>query len=653
MMKTNYSKLALLLAATGAMTLAGCSGDDGKDGEPGRPGGEPAAEIETLILDVTKVSYENNTPTVEVFATNEEDLAVVGLVDLSIENAAQLIPAGASGAGDSANWQKLGSTSTFVDNKNGTYTFTFDSFDTETFNKDLTQRFNIIAKASTLANGTTIVPVTEIVEDFDGEGYQAIFTKDVVSHEVCTACHAEDQTIYHRATTVETCITCHTQEWAEGRGKPEVAFSHLVHNVHNSNKVWGRNDYTAETAHTLVQDNCQLCHVENEDLAEWGNWTRVPTMEVCTSCHVDIDFKAGTGHPQQQDNSNCVACHNASWTEEIHTSGLAQKKAFIDMYGMSTTLTANKADENDMSATLSVTILDDEGNKVDATSLVSKLARVETITNVGPNFPIMGYNPNPNGLQKVTKDFVLQGALQDDVTIVDGSFQYTIDSLPFGEGDADTAFSFVGFEMCNDGVQAIDCAEEVATTSMKADLAHGTFSGEEPSLRHIDSVNFSTCQNCHGETFELHKGYHAGFIMTEQLGREVDGEMTVGIDGCVTCHTPDGTYASGANLGSIEMKLHKTHASQDIIGDCAQCHNDFNLDAFIMKGALATSPGLYTTPVTATCASCHGVEEIKAHAESQGAIVNGDFTEANQAVELEFCLRCHIPTVENHTLTKF
>lgn len=654
MMKTKYSKIALLLATASSLALVGCGGDDGKDGNPGNPGGEPAEAIEQVNLDITSVTYPDGSPVVEVFATNEEDMPIVGLKDILIENAAQLIPVGASGAGNSANWQKLGSTSTFVDNKNGKYTFTFESFDTEKFNPELTQRFNVVNKASTLIDGKTTVPVSEMVEDFDGEGNGALYTKNVVSHEVCAACHAEDETIYHKATQVETCITCHTQEWAEGRGKPEVAFSHLIHNVHNSNKVWGRNDYTAETAHKIVQDNCQSCHVENEELTEWSNWTRIPTMETCTSCHTNIDFKAGKGHSQQLDNSNCIACHNASWTEEIHTTPFTEKKAFIDMYGMSATLSANKADENDMSAALTVSILDAKGNMLDVTSLVSKIQRLETITNVGPNFPVMGYNPSPgNGEKKVTKDLVKVGQLESDVTISEGKLVFTIPALPFGQGDTDTAFTFLGLEMCTDGTNAIDCAEGVDTLSMKAALTHGTYSGEAPSYRHIDSVGFDTCQNCHGDTFELHKGYHAGFVMTEQLGRDVDGKMTIGLDGCVACHTPDGTYLSGGNQGAFEMKLHKVHGPQKIIQDCSQCHNDFNLDAFKVKGALATQTGQYTTPITATCASCHGFDEIKAHAEGQGAIVNGSYEAANDAAQLEFCLSCHIPSVDDHTKVKF
>ena len=642
MMNTKYTKMALLLAMSASMTLVGGGGgDDGEAGNPGNPGGEPAEAIKTLNLDITKVTYQDNKPTIEVFATNEKDLPIAGLKDLEVKKVVQLIPVGASGPGNSAQWQFIGSEKTFTDHGNGNYSFTVN---VEGFNPELTQRYNVIASASTLQDGVTSVPRTEITEDFDGEGFQAKYTKNIVSGATCNTCHAKGESIYHSYTDLETCTSCHTNEMAIEKDKVQVEFSHLIHNVHNNAKMYGRNlDKSAETAHAIVQDNCTTCHVNSEQLSESNNWSRIPTMETCSSCHTNIDFKTGQGHPQQVDNSNCIACHNASWTEEIHTTSYTQKKAFIDSYGMTATLTANKSSPEDKSATLSVTILDAKGVAIDAASLVSKIQRVETLTNVGPNFPIMGYNPSPgSGLAKISKDFIKAGLLQADVVIESGNLVYTIPSLPFGAGDTD-----------NDGIQAIDCADGVATTSMKAELTVGTFSGNAPSYRHTDSVNFDSCDNCHGDTFELHKGHHAGFVMSEQLGRELNGELTVGLDGCVACHTPDGTYASGANQGAIEMKLHSVHGEQGIIKDCTQCHNDFNLDAFKVKGALATSAGLYTTPITATCASCHGFDTIKQHAESQGAIVNGSYQEANDAAQLETCLFCHAPTIENHTQVKF
>jgi OmcA/MtrC family decaheme c-type cytochrome len=665
MMNVKNNNIALLLAASAvSMALTGCGGSDGNEGNPGNPG-SPAAEIvNDLNLNVTKVTYQNGLPTVTVFATNEEDLPVVGLKSLEVKAVAQLIPQGATGAGDSAQWQKIGSEKVFTDHKNGHYSFdvTLDGY-----NSELTQRYNVIASASTLQDGVTAVPRTELSQDFSGDGYQALYSKDIVATETCNSCHAEGEKIYHGYTSAETCASCHTQEWAEERGKPEVAFTHMVHNVHNSAKGYkadrttGELTQNAEKAHALLQDNCKTCHVapeeDSDELSEWGNWSRMPTMETCTSCHVNIDFTAGQGHSQQDDNSNCIACHNASWTEELHTGGFAQKKAFVDQYGMQASLTVVATDTGS-DTTLSVTITNAQGQAIDANSLIADIQQLEAITNVGPNFPIMGYNPNPAGLKKVAIDLVKVGIVDPNVQILDGKLVTVIKDLPYGAGDTDTAFSFVGLALCHDEMSLVACGEGVDITAVKAELAHGTLSGETPSVRHTDSVNFTACESCHGTEFEIHKGYHPGFVMTEQLGRVNDaGEMVVGIDGCASCHTPDGTYASGGNLGAIEMKLHKTHSQGDYAAipgmNCSQCHSDFNTDAFKVKGAMATDGG-YTTPIAATCYSCHSYsgDKFKNHVEGQGAKVNADYNVANDAAQLETCLLCHNPSISDHTSVK-
>lgn len=669
-MNTNKSKIALLLAAGAvSMALTGCGGDDGNDGNNGKPGGPAADVINVLNLKVTDVTYADGVPTINVFATNEEDLPVVGLTALEVKKVVQLIPQGATGAGNSAEWQYIGSQKEFVDQKNGNYSFTIP---VEGYNSELTQRYNIIASASTLADGETAVPRTELSQDFSGEGYEATYTKDVVATASCNSCHAEGKKIYHGYTSSETCAACHTQEMADSKGKPQVAYNHLIHNVHNNAKMYGRNmDKSADTANAIVQDKCTTCHVEptegSDELGEWGNWSRVPTMETCTSCHVNIDFKAGQGHSQQADNSNCIACHNASWTEEIHTEGFTQTKALIDTYGMNTTLVVNE----DKTATVTVSLIDANGEAVNATTLLPKLQRVEATTNVGPNNVQLGY------YGKDSLNLVLNGKLDATAAInEEGNIVYTTKPLTFGTDDADTAFTFSGLSMCSENGEFVDC-DKVAVegnldekgylldafyTGMKADLAFATFSGEAPSMRHVDSVNFDTCVSCHGDTFEIHKGsHHPGFVMSEQLAQIVDGKTIVGVDGCVACHTPDGTYAGGANMGALELKLHKVHSSGDyaaIAGmNCDQCHNDLNLDAFKQKGALATAGGSYTTPIAATCMSCHvyspeSEAKFAAHAEGQGALVNVDKALASDAAQLETCFFCHEPTPNDHTAVK-
>ncbi|QYJ92573.1 OmcA/MtrC family decaheme c-type cytochrome [Shewanella spartinae] len=655
MMNVQNNKFKLLLAAGAvSMALTGCGGSDGSDGNPGNPGGPAADAIEVLHLDVTKVEYDNGTPTITVFATNQEDLPVIGLKDLEVKKVVQLLPQGATGAGNAAEWQYIGSQKAFTDHKNGNYSFTID---VEGYNPELTQRYNIVAKASTLLDGVTLVPQTEIAEDFSGEGYEPLYTKNVVSTASCNSCHAEGQKIYHSYTSVETCVSCHTQEMADEKGKPQVAFNHLIHNVHNDAKMYGRNmDQSAETAHHIVQDNCQACHVQSDELTEWGNWSRIPTMETCTSCHVNIDFKAGKGHSQQNDNSNCVACHNASWTAELHTQAGNDKKALIDQYGLNVESTINT---EGTAATISVQVVDASGAAVDINTILPMVQRFEIVTNVGPNNVTLGYGG------KDSINAVKNGVVDAKALVEDGKLVYTTSKdLKLGANgiDSETAFTFVGWAMCSDKGEFVTCDDPAFDgsdtdkyTGMKADQAFAALADKAPSMRHVDSVNFTACASCHTTEFEVHKGsHHAGFVLSEQLSHAKDANdmPIIGVDACVACHTPDGTYAGGANKGALEMKLHVVHGEQGIIKDCAQCHNDFNLDAFKAKGALATAAGQYSTPIAATCTSCHTSDSVKAHAESQGAIINGAKDVANDAAQLETCFFCHAPVIEDHTAVK-
>ncbi len=653
MMDKNNIKLSAL-AATCAMSigLTACGGSDGSDGAPGKPGGPVAETITQLNLAVTGVKYDNDTPTITVEATNQDDKPIVGITDLSVL-ASQLTPMGATGAGNPAQWNRVSTYAnppTVVDNKDGSYSVTIPL---EGFDKELTQRYAVYAGGgdSKLADGVSLLPRREIVADFDGEGFKAKYTKNVVSHQVCTNCHIEGEALTRRHSSYQeqaTCATCHDASFDE-----DTQWTHLVHNIHNSNKSFTDkkgNEYNGEAAEALIQNNCQSCHVESDTQTEWQNFSRVPTMETCSSCHTNIDFKAGKGHSQQDNNANCVACHNSQWTAELHSAKAMAKKAVIDTYGMSADLVANA----DNTATLTISILDAAGTAIDVNSILANIQRVEATTNVGPNFPQLSYYTKDN------LNLVENGQLQAGASIENGKLVHITKVLPFGAGDTDTAFSFIGLSVCTSGAEVAACAADGSSeyTGMKAALAFGTKSGNAASMRHTNSVNFATCESCHGETFDIHKGtHHPGFVMTEQLGREVDGKVVVGIDGCASCHTPAGTYAGGANKGAIEMKLHSTHISKAhglIGGECSQCHNDLNLDAFKNKKALATSSGKFTSPITATCSSCHTVGgpymvHTKESLEEFGAIVDGDKDVADQAANTETCLFCHKPTLEDHT----
>lgn len=665
MMNASKSKYALLLVAGAlSMALSGCGGSDGADGasgSDGAAGGSPAMTINNLNFTFYDTTVQDGVASLRFQVTNQDDKAVVGLQKMRFY-ALQLLPQGATGVGNASQWQYIvdetcdlssSCPGTLVDKKNGVYTYSFatnflDSAGTRTtFNPELAQRFMIRAYNTPLPDGTA-VPNSNAFVDYTIAGNEPGYSRKIVATASCNKCHGDVSTAHHSGSynDVNMCASCHTPNRLSNS---DDQFSMLIHAKHFT---LGDDGVPAPVYETDALKTCSTCHSDQGELTpDWGNWSKVPTAQACGSCHSNIDFAKGQGHSQQSDNSNCVACHNSEWTEQVHSTGYQDRKAVIAKVGMSATLVAN----TDNSATLSVTLLDSEGKPLDASTELSKIKRLEAVTNVDPEFPVMGYIASPgSGKAHDSKNLIADNALQSDVSIVDGKLVYTTQVLPFGSGAADTAFSFIGLEMCTSGANLVNCTADSETTSMKAQLAFGTKSGSAPTHRHTDSVSFAGCQNCHGETFQLHKGYHAGFVLSEQLGREVNGKMTVGLDGCVACHTPDGTYTGGAMRGAFEMKVHLLHNEVGVITQCTQCHNDLNLDAFKNKGALATAAGQYTTPITAVCTSCHALGSDGLHSqatlESYGAVVNGDYTAANQAAQSETCFFCHKPTAADHTV---
>ncbi|SDJ14656.1 decaheme c-type cytochrome, OmcA/MtrC family [Ferrimonas sediminum] len=664
MNKPNWRLLATAAVVSAALTA--CGGDDGNDGNagnPGRPGGEPATSVSTLNLSVTDASFTNGLPVFTLLATNEDDEAVVGLQGLKV-NVAQLLPAGHNVVGDPSKWQVAGHNSKYgaaeiVDQKNGYYTVTFTSLEKAELDPNFTRRLNIVSPAGTLVDGTTSVPNAEVAFDYNAAGADADYTRNIVAADACAACHGDDIAIKHSYTSPETCASCHDGMKADG-GRTSRSFAVLVHDVH---KVAAAEDADGHIQYPTELSSCNVCHETSapaDELAitEWGNWSAVPSKENCSSCHADNNHIL-----EQADSSRCASCHTPEGTGvvkgtiEAHLGEWNDAAAVISQWGSEAELSYDATSD---STSITVTITDAAGQKLAADQVLPQIKRIEVLTNVGPNYPVLSYGAGSH------QDAVVNGELASGTTIVDGSFVMPVvdhngDPLPYGAAgsDADTAFSFIGLAVCSQSNAIVDCADvanpddKANYTGMKANMAFVTKSGEANSTRHTDSLEFNKCAGCHNDNWQIHKGYHSGFVMDDLEG---------GLSGCVTCHTPDGTYAFNNN-GAFEQKLHVVHGEKNIISDCTQCHTSFNLDAFAKKGPINTgaganpyADGLYGTPITATCASCHSYASAIDHMTGE-TLGNGKFNvdkaDAQLAVSAENCFVCHAPDVADHSNVKF
>lgn len=660
MMNTKKSKIALLLAASAlSMALTGCGSDgkNGPDGTPGTPGGEPAGAIKQVNIQFTNVAIKDGLPRVEFFATNEDNLPIVGMQYFSFHSE-QLVPEGLDAKlnpqpGESSVWQYLlnetcnikanSCSGTFVDHKNGHYSYTFaanlKTSTRATYDSQLAHRIVINNRIrnsdpTPLPDNTALPIFTGIYDFMPNTGAAADYSRKIVTTASCNACHQDVINAYHYTSDVNFCSSCHTTN----RVSAGREFNALIHTKHKDVKLDALN-------------SCESCHVESEDAPDWSNWSRIPTATSCGSCHTGIDFAAGKGHSQQLDNSNCVACHNNEWTTEIHTGKAAATKSLINQYGIDSVSVVNTEAK---AATITVTLLNSSGVAIDFNTVLPQIERFELYTNVGPNNLVNGYSG-------IDKGSAAKNGKLDKAEIVDGKLVYTTNALPFGAAntDADTAMTFINWSMCSQDGKFVNCgttsvsADPTKYTALKADLALATLSGAKPTPRHVDSVNFTSCVGCHGSEWQsqYHKGaFGIGMVMSEQLAhtKDANGNNIIGLDGCATCHAPAGTFKPSA----LEMKLHSKHADQAIVKDCAQCHNSFNFESFKHKTAIKTSAVGWTTPITATCTSCHTPESIGHGLDNMGAVVNGTKSNADAAAQSETCLFCHAPTITNHKQVK-
>jgi OmcA/MtrC family decaheme c-type cytochrome len=149
-------------------------------------------------------------------------------------------------------------------------------------------------------------------------------TRDIVQTETCNGCHgvtSDTRLALHGGgrTEVEYCVTCHNPGTTDANSGNTVDMPVMIHKIHygsslaNGYRIWGfgnsLHDYST-VAFTKDIDDCTVCHTGGG--VDEGNWSTVPSREVCGSCHDDVNFDTGANHGQggvQQTNNFCVNCH--------------------------------------------------------------------------------------------------------------------------------------------------------------------------------------------------------------------------------------------------------------------------------------------------------------------------------------------------------
>ncbi len=240
-------------------------------------------------------------------------------------------------------------TGVFVDNNDGSYTYTFAanlsavkkpvSLETVTFDRSATHRVSVMMGGRAGATATATF-------DFVPDGSPVTETRNIVETATCKQCHGEE---FHghggNRLTVENCVTCHNPSGTDAQSGESLDMKVMIHKIHagaelaslagpdgkvwddltttavdesadnGSYAIWGYKTTKYEWADVefpAVIENCRKCHQGAG--AEVDNYKTVPSRAACGSCHDDVDFTVGTNHQagSQVTDANCALCHTAN-----------------------------------------------------------------------------------------------------------------------------------------------------------------------------------------------------------------------------------------------------------------------------------------------------------------------------------------------------
>ncbi len=225
---------------------------------------------------------------------------------------------------------------TLVDNRDGTYVYTFKTDITKVpnvvYNASLTHRVGFEIRGLAQANNAayTFQPSTGATT--------GIFSREIVETATCDNCHTMLNAHGGARVEVQYCVMCHNPGTTDPYSGNALDMKVMVHKIHAGNTlpsiqtVSGPNTTptlglgywivgymeSVNNFNTLLypQDtrNCTTCHVQNIPAAtQAANYSTVPTSEACGSCHDTVNFATGAGMGGIIANdSQCTTCHGGT-----------------------------------------------------------------------------------------------------------------------------------------------------------------------------------------------------------------------------------------------------------------------------------------------------------------------------------------------------
>jgi OmcA/MtrC family decaheme c-type cytochrome len=491
--------------------------------------------------------------------------------------------------------------------------------------------------------------------DFRPDGVDATEHWGSMLESTCNSCHHDLALHGGRRRAINGCVMCHSPQSTDPESGNTVNLKVMAHKIHMGADLPSVQDgqpYFIVGYRGSVHDysevifpqdirNCTTCH--RNDAPKGFRYMTSPTRAACGSCHDNIDWEAGEGHPVPQFNDdNCANCHRPEGEHEFDISVLGAhtiptKSTQLAGLNMDITDVTNAAPGG--TPTVYFTLTNDDG------SMVSPISDLRTLNlrAAGPQGETIDYtvdmSQDGRGATMAGDQYMatFETPLPEDAT---GTWTFTADvrrasviddGSDEGMSVTEGAFNPIFYATVTDA--EIDGRREVVSMA-KCNTCHDTL-----ALHGGQRFNVQECLICHrpnnndhevrpeeegpAETIDMRWMIHR--IHT---GAGLENDFTVygyrssvhnyngvvypgDLRNCVACHD-SGTYGVPAPEGSAEVPTLRNFYTplQPAAAACLACHS--SVDA-------AAHAYVNTAPFGESCAACHGdnrdysVDEVHAH----------------------------------------
>lgn len=523
--------------------------------------------------------------------------------------------------GDTENQASTDSGGSIEDSEMGRIRYTFGTQLPADFDRSRTHTLGIYASRNlTEQLGKTYYDNVE--HDFRPDGAAVTDVWAAIDDATCNSCH--EQLALHGGSRrdVKLCALCHNSTTIDPDTGNTVDLKVMIHKIHMGallpsveagmpyQIIGYRQSVHDYSEVVLPRDirNCATCH--KADAPEGDIWFTRPSRATCGSCHDNIVWDTGEGHPLPQlDDSACASCHQPVGDREFDASIMGAHVVptrSAQLAGLNMEILDVTGAVPGGLPTVTFRVTNDDGSFVDPASL----NRLSILVG-GPTSDYAEYMTQTATGATVSGDVAMYTFGDPLPADAAGTWGFTADVYRFVTID----------DGSDEGLEVREAAFNQLFYVPVTDTA---------AVPRRQVVSLDKCNVCH-DTLALHGG------------------QRFNVEECVICHNPnenDSVVRPAEEMPpeSIHLKwmIHRIHTGIELANDftvygyrgsvhnynhvgypgdlrtCEGCHLPGTYSVPLPEDTLATQAERdYFTPIppaSAACLSCHSTLDAAAHA---------------------------------------